>query len=453
MDDLRMILNLTLIAISACTLIFGGLYLLTKCISNVQKIDPDYLSKGDKEQAKGMIFGKLGKDYIYSPEEKEGHCVVFGGSGVGKTASILIPTLRSWSGSSFSIDISGDISKNVNVPKKLEYKPGVSDSIPYNVFHIIDQLEDPDDIHEELEKLAYLLLPDDPTANANSKYFITQGRKILTASFIAFYDSGYDFIEICEKIMGSDYKSLFNAIDSTNNKQAMLYINSFYGTGEQNISNCKETADIAIKIFATNGKVKKSIRRNKENEEFFSPEKIEDFNVFVVVPDYKLDVYSQLLHIISAQCLDYFSRRTEENTKKILFCLDEFASFGNLEIIPALQKFRKRHVRIMILTQSLADIDRIYSKDDRISMFNNFDFICVLSARDIDTQKFFSEIIGKKKIQKKSVSSGANGVTKTVSEDKEFIFEPAYFSNLKNNLILIYSGGNLKLKKNFYFKD
>lgn len=453
MDDLRRIFNLTFLLISACTLIFGGLYLLTKCISNVQKIDPDCLSKGSKEQAKGMIFGKLGKDYIYSPEEKEGHCVIFGGSGTGKTSSILIPTLRSWTGSSFVIDISGDISKNIDVPKKMEYKPGVSDSIPYNVFHIIDQLEDRDDIHEELEKLAYLLLPDDPTAQSNSKYFITQGRKILTASFIAFYDSGYDFIEICEKIMGSDYPSLFNAIDSTNNKQAMLYINSFYGTGEQNISNCKETADIAIKIFATNAKVKKSIRRNKEGEEFFSPEKIEDYNVFVVVPDYKLDVYSQLLNIMCAQCLDYFSRRTEEKAKQILFCLDEFSSFGNLEIIPALQKFRKKNIRIMILTQSLADIDRIYSQNDRKSMFNNFKFACVLEARDIDTQKFFSEIIGYKKVKKKSVSSGANGVTKTISEDKEFIFEPAYFANLKNNLVLIYPGGSLKLQKNFYFKD
>lgn len=453
MDDLRSIFNLTFLLISACTLIFGGLYFLTKCISNVQKIDPDCLSKGNKEQAKGMIFGKLGKDYIYSPEEKEGHCVVFGGSGTGKTSSILIPTLRSWTGSSFVIDISGDISKNVDVPKKMEYKPGVPDSIPYNIFHIIDQLEDSDDIHEELEKLTYLLLQDDPNAQSNSKYFITQGRKILTASFIAFYDSGYDFIEICEKIMGSDYKSLFNAIDSTNNKQAMLYINSFYGTGEQNISNCKETADIAIKIFATNAKVKKSIRRNSEGEEFFSPEKIEDYSVFVVVPDYKLDVYSQLLNVMSAQCLDYFSRRTEEKTKKILFCLDEFASFGNLEIIPALQKFRKRHIRIMILTQSLADIDRIYSKDDRKSMFSNFKFTCVLEARDIDTQKFFSEIIGYKKVKKKSVSSGANGVTKTITEDKEFIFEPAYFANLKNNLVLIYPGGSLKLQKNFYFKD
>ena len=40
----------------------------------------------------------------------------------------------------------------------------------------------------------------------------------------------------------------------------------------------------------------------------------------------------------------------------ILFCLDEFASFGKLQITEALRKLRKRHIRIMVLTQSLADL-------------------------------------------------------------------------------------------------
>ena len=158
------------------------------------------------------------------------------------------------------------------------------------------------------------------------------------------------------------------------------------------------------------------------------------------------------MHIITSQCLDFFSRRAEEKTNQILFCLDEFASLGKLEITPALRKFRKRHVRIIILTQSLADIDGIYSKDERVSMFDNFTFKCILGAYDVTTQELFSKLIGYKKINKKSVSSGAKGVTKTVSEDKEFVVEPSKFSNLKNDLILIYPGGNLKLQKNYYFK-
>lgn len=55
----------------------------------------------------------------------------------------------------------------------------------------------------------------------------------------------------------------------------------------------------------------------------------------------------------------------------------------------------------MILTQSLADIDRIYSQNDRKSMFNNFKFTCVLEARDIDTQNSFLRLLDIKKLKKR----------------------------------------------------
>ena len=73
------------------------------------------LIKARKSKAKGIIFGKEKSAYVYSPTSQEGHVAVFGGSGLGKTSAILIPTLRSWSGTSFTIDISGDICKNVEI--------------------------------------------------------------------------------------------------------------------------------------------------------------------------------------------------------------------------------------------------------------------------------------------------------------------------------------------------
>ena len=65
----------------------------------------------------------------------------------------------------------------------------------------------------------------------------------------------------------------------------------------------------------------------------------------------------------------------------ILFCLDEFASFGKLQITEALRKLRKRHIRIMVLTQSLADLDMIYGKDERKGMLGNFKLPFCSAAR------------------------------------------------------------------------
>ena len=49
-----------------------------------------------KEKAQGVLLGKKVGLLAYSPEQDEGHILVMGPSGTGKTSALLIPTLRSW---------------------------------------------------------------------------------------------------------------------------------------------------------------------------------------------------------------------------------------------------------------------------------------------------------------------------------------------------------------------
>ena len=410
------------------------------------------LKKTFKSKAHGAVFGKQGLKVIYSPTNQEGHIAVFGGSGLGKTSALLIPTLRSWTGTSFTIDISGDICKNVDMPNKMIYEPANPDSLPYNIFGPIDRLKSEDDKNEALEELAFLMMPDDEKMADTAKFFNTEGRKILTAALIAFYHAGMDFIPICEKIVASSWKDLFNAIDSTNYDKAIQYINSFEGANEQNNAGCKQSADSVLKLFATNERVKRTIRRPYSQEVAFTPSKLEKYNVFVVVDDSKLKLYAPLLHIITAQSLEYFSNRSNDSKTTILFCLDEFASLGRMEITDALRKLRKKHVRIMMLTQSMADIDLIYGHDERMAMMNNYRFKVVLGADDTDTQEYFAKLIGYQDTTKHSTSSNANQTTHTESEAKEWVIEPADLARLGKNLVLLHPDGHMVLKKNFYYK-
>lgn len=421
------------------------------------KDEKELVKIGNRKQASGVIFGLNNQNtVVYSPYNEEGHISVFGGSGLGKTSALLIPTLRSWKGTSFTVDISGDICKNVKMPNKLVYEPSNPKTIPYDIFYPIDQMEGVDDQNEALERLAFLLMPEDANMSDTSKFFNTEGRKILTASLIAFYHSGMDFIPICERIVSSSWQDLFNDIDETQNDKAIQYINSFAGTSEQNTAGCKQSCDSVLKLFATNERVKKSVHRPKtENELCFTPEVLEQHNVFVIIEDAKLELYAPLLHIITAQNLDYFSERPAENKTTILFCLDEFASFGRLELTGALRKLRKKHVRIMILTQSVPDIDLIYGKSERASMMNNFRFKVLLSADDPDTQEYFAKLIGYENAKKNSVSKSAKAYTYTESEAREWIIEPAKLARLDaedSSLILLCGGMYMRIKKNYYFK-
>ena len=253
-------------------------------------------------------------------------------------------------------------------------------------------------------------------------------------------------------VFQSSWKDLFSRIDETKNRDAIQYINSFEGASEQNTSGCKQACDVVIKLFATNETIQRSIGRPVDGSDSFDPGKLETKNVFVVIDDSKLKLYAPLLHLITAQCLEFFSERSNDSKTNILFCLDEFVSLGKLEITDALRKLRKKHVRIMILTQSMADIDLLYGKSERMAMMNNFSFKVILEASDTETQDYFAKLIGYKPTKKKSVSTSNVNTTKTLADDKEWIIEPAKLARLGDNLILLYREGYKLLKKNFYFK-
>ena len=393
-------------------------------------------------QAKGILFGKKFGLLGYSPEQDEGHILVLGPSGTGKTSALLIPTLRSWQGTALVVDISGDISANVNTPNKIVFDLTSESCIPYDVFASIHAVTDDTERQERLEQLAYLLLPDKANDSEAGIFFCKNGRKMITAALICYYGMGWGFIEICEHFLGNDWRSLLNDIAKQNNQTANMFISSFAGASEQNTAGCKQAADDALKLFAINDKIKNALRKVPSYEKAISPATLEASSVYIYIPDEKLKIYGDLLRIITAQSMEYFSSRPPENKQTILFCLDEFASFGRLQITEALRKLRKRHIRIMVLTQSLADLDMIYGKDERKAMLGNFKFSVLLGCKDTETQEYFSKMIGEKHTL----------LPADTSQKPQPIIKPADLAHLEQDLFVICDDGAIRLRKNFYFK-
>lgn len=413
-------------------------------------------------RAHGIIFGKRGARLAYSSESDEGHVGVFSASGTGKTSAVGIPTLRSWQGTSFVVDISGDICKNCpEMPNKLVFEPDNSTSLPYNIFSVIDALNCVEDQQEALEQLAFLIMPEPPQITENAKFFLTNGRKILTAALIAFYAQGLDFIEICEKIVSSSWIDLFRSIDQTGNHAARMYINGFEGASEQNTSGCKQSCDDAIKLFATNGHIKRSIRRPVSAETAVEPRKIEENNIFVVVTEDKLSLYAPLLNIISSQIMQYIgTRQVSVNSPTILLFLDEFGSLKiDAELVlDAVRRFRKRKCRLMLLTQNTVDMELLYGKAATRAILSNLRYKELLGGLgEPESQKYFSELIGYTIAQRKSTTSSSNSTSHTKSESREWLIEPADLDRQGKNTALLlapdFEHGYIKLRKNFYFKN
>ena len=113
-----------------------------------------------------------------------------------------------------------------------------------------------------------------------------------------------------------------------------------------------------------------------------------------MVPDKKQEFYSLFCNIVVTQMLDYIGQRPYDRSrdKRILLALDEFASLRHLEILGPMRKFRKNGANICILTQSLADIDLEYSRDERKVILDNCTYTVVLSGNDPETRTYFSDL-------------------------------------------------------------
>ena len=415
------------------------------------------LKWGKRGKVHGVIFGRKGNKVLYSSVDGEGSILCTAGTGMGKTSSLLIPTLRSWVGTSMTIDISGDISKNCpDIENKMVFEVENENTIPYNIFSGIDKLNNDSLKNEALVQLSILLMPLPPNAPENAKFFNENGRKILSASLISFYYENMDFCEICRKIVGSSWQDLFNEIDQLGNEDAIMYINGFHGANESNTGGCFQACCEAISLFATNTKVRNSVRRPGKKENCIEPTNIENDNIFIIVPEEKLELFSPLLNIIVSQFMNYVSsRQVDKNSKTILLSLDEYASLriDSGIILDALRRFRKRKCRLLLLTQNLADFDILYGENVTRAILSNLRYKCLLGGLgELKSMEEFSKMIGYKETTKRSISKSSSGTSRTESEDKEYIIEPSELDRLGDDMILISPEGYFRLQKNFYFK-
>jgi len=297
------------------------------------------------------------------------------------------------------------------------------------------------------------------SANANAKYFFENGRRILQASLIAFYDS-MDFTEIAEKVVYSNHYELFRAIDATNNTLAKAYINGFEAVSEQNTSGCKQVCNEALELYCTNQKIRNSIGR-PDNGIAVEPTALETNRIFVIVTEDKLSLYAPLLNIITSQMMQYIStRRVDKDSKTIFLFLDEFPALGisSSIILDAVRRFRKRKARVVLLMQNIVDLDLLYGKDCSRAILSNLHYKILLGGlNDPESQLYFSQLIGKRSFTNQSVSYSNNSKTITKSEVQQYAIEPAMLDRQGASTVLLIcsdvENGYIKLKKNYYFKQ
>lgn len=399
------------------------------------------------EKSKGKIVGM--------PSGCDGHLMLIGSSGIGKTSGVIIPTTMAWDGPLIVNDIKGDISdgylekQNHGNTKRpcIIFNPIDRATPSYDPFSLIRK-ESPDRLVQLLWPIVFAFFPN-PTDDKD-KFWRNSVQSVFMAVLIYCYNLNLSFIQAVCYILQSDVLSVCMTIKQSEDNLAKSFIGTSDSIREETVSLFDRELRNGLIAF-TDPSVKNALRDERESDLSFSWDIIESSNVFLRIPETQIEqlsgvinlLYSQLFYYLE-QCPEKYSDRGSQN-KQTLILMDEFARFGKLEPIKnAVSTLRSKSVNICLVVQSIAQLDSIYGQLDRRIIMDNCQYKVILNACDPETQKLLADLIGTRIIPEKSTSSRDSidsvDSTTTINTKREYYIQPHELAYLKDIILLTPEG-------------
>lgn len=429
----------------------SGLFRKKKAVGTVATTD--MVSKNDLQ---GMVFGKLKGKYAIKDEKEMGIALVLGGSRSGKTSGVCIPTLKSWNGGVFAIDIKGgELYRNTKTAREQKkrsvkwFNPCDHTANKYDPFHVLKTTRN---APQTVREIAMAILP--CPADAKDPFWYKQGQDFLSGAILHYVSFGLNFPEVMMQIKTRTAAETVAYIMEGENEKAKLFINQFVGMSEETLVGIYAEVSQSVMVFVTDDDL---IRALDGKGDCISPEDIENgADIFVCVEEDLLDQWRPLMTMIVNQFIKHFERRELGNTDPILFMLDEFPKLGKIEsMTSAVSTLAGRGIHPMIMIQSLAHLQDSYGDKKAKIILDNCNYKALLKAGDSESQKWCADLVGKYDADKTSVGYNADiagigkGINKGKTTEQRYIIEPDQFGYMAEQgyLILIAPSGYKKLDK------
>lgn len=401
----------------------------------------------------GFIFGRKRGKYVRKADSADGHMLVVGGAGSGKSSCLAIPSLVAWKQRVFAVDIKGELSKKTGKhrPDKRVFNPLVGDSPGYNPYYLLRSSRNPAQDAKEIA-LSIIAKPE----NIKDPFWIDGAQNLLTAAVLYFFDAGYSFVETIEAVQSMPVQGLICLIHNGESAAAKMYVNQFADMDIKTLSGIYAELSNHIMLFATDLDIQDCLART----DTITPEDLENGkDIFLNIPEDKIEQWKPLLTLIVNQFLKHFERRPDEGATPVLFLLDEFPRLGKVEAaINGLATLRSKKITIAVFVQSLAHLDMIYGKEARQVIADNCQYKAILNATDAETQEYFSRLVGTYDKKKKSQNANyeqytgmgkGTGASQTTEEKR--IIKPEEFATLQD-IILLSPYGFARIGKTPYYK-
>lgn len=436
--------------------------------------------------------------YISKPSGEDGHVLIVGGIGSGKSSCIAIQTLESWDGTFMTIDIKRELlekARHMQRPAKVfSFSENGEGNSHYDPMYLLRE-GNPNDLVQNAREIAQSIIPIPP--EEREKFWYESARNILMATLLYIYDlketdeeNGEiiegDFNMAMSLIQTRTIGELLAILNKSKNKIVHNLINQF-----RDIDNPEESgmlqgigAELSrhVMVFATDNRINSAFTKS---DNMIRWEDLETNNIFIEIPEDKLGQWDGAIILMVTQLIRTLERRpdknsAEEEAKKlppVLILLDEFPRLGRIDAIQnAVSTLRSKGITICLVIQSLSQLANAYGENVSTIILDNCPYKAILNVADPGNQRLISDMIGKAEIKKTtfneshSTSHGTNygigetgrfsisansSASRTTGQSwtkmREPIIYPEELSTLKD-IILLHPEGFCRIDKLPYYE-
>jgi hypothetical protein len=332
------------------------------------------------------------------------------------------------------VDIKGELYEKSRRPHAYVFNPLKADALGYDPFYL---LHGSADIIPEVRDIALTLCPLPP--DTREPFWNQAAQNILTGHLLYSFRQGKSFSEALRLLQSIPAKVLMEV--ESKDADAKMFFLQYWGLKEQALASIMAELSNKVMPFAVDPHIQATLSK----QDIITPELLEQgHDIFLQIPEYKLEQWKPLVSLVVQQFCRHFERRPEGSATPILFLLDEFPRLGKMDVVVnGLTTLRSKKLTILLIIQSLAQLDATYGHDQRKVIADNCVYKVILQATDAETQQYFSKLVGTEERVKVTRTTSASILlfsknpdsTSTTTEEKPII-KPEEFATLNCIVIL-----------------
>lgn len=382
---------------------------------------------------RGPIFGKIGSpnsrgEFLSTrPGTDEiPHSLIAAPTGTGKGVGIVVPTLLTYPGSVFCLDVKGE-NYDLTARRREELGDRVYKFAPYDdhgqthrynpLMYVVAARERRR--FTEARRLAASFI----IAKGGGEGFLEGSRDLFAAGALlavqrgtptiaAVYDAFFAapgeaadvFRRLSAEVDSPEAKSIFNRMAGMENRVLSSYL-SVLADGGLGL-----WADPAVRdVTASSDFSIHDLRRDPAS-------------IFIIVPPNDLVPLGPLIRLMFQQTIAILQSTMPQKDEKfpVLLLLDEFVSLGRMEVLAtAITTLRGFGGRIMLVVQSIASLRELYGKEGASGFLANCRLQLFMAPADEDTPEYISRAIGDETRKSRSKSWRSNEMSSNWQEREE----------------------------------